>query len=476
MRRRAFRTRVEVVAVSCVLMSMLVAATPVRAYAGPLGPAAVRLVKLSADPFANDGDQHHTEVEPDSSAFGATIVAAFQSGRSYYGGSSDIGWATSTNRGGTWSHGFLTGLTKRAGGRKYDWVSDPAVAYDARHGVWLISSLALTATHPMQPTAPALLVSRSTNGGTTWSRHPVTAVTGSSLDKDWIACDTTTRSPFYGHCYMEYSDVTARVLRMVTSTDGGQTWHQASAPSCAVVGGVPVVEPNGTVVVPIHSNGGRCPDQIEAFVSTDGGKRFTGPYKIATTIPIGGSPGTHHIDAGFLRSGDLPSATIGRSGRVYVTWSDCRFRAHCASNDLVMSSSTDGQHWTAVSPIRIPGASRTSDDVIPALAADPSVSNGPAHLALTYYAYRTADCGPSSCQLDVALITSDDAGTTWTRPTVLAGPMNLTWLANTTQGRMVGDYISTSYSGGVPVPVFALARKPNGRGVFDESMYTARTF
>jgi Neuraminidase (sialidase) len=263
---------------------------------------------------------------------------------------------------------------------------------------------------------------------------------------------------------VEYSDVVAGVLRMVTSADGGQTWHQATAPRCPVVGGVPVVQPNGTVVVPIHSNGGRCGDQIEAFVSTDGGTTYHGPYKIATTVPTGGSPGTHHI-----------AATVGSSGRVYVTWSDCRFRANCGTNDLVMSTSTDGQRWTPVSRIRIPGESRTVDHFIPGLAADPSVSNGPAHLALVYYDYPIADCSASSCLLDVAMTTSADAGTTWTRPTTLAGPMKPEWLANTDQGRMVGDYISTSYSGGVPFPMFAVARRPNGRGVFDESIYTART-
>jgi len=475
MRRRALRARL-IVAGSCLVISMFVATIPASAFEAQVPHTAVQLVQLSADPFANDGDQHHTQVEPDSSAFGSTIVTVFQSGRSYYGGSSDIGWATSTNRGATWSHGFLVGLTKRASGRKYDWVSDPAVAYDVRHGVWLISSLALTSSRPMQPTAPAVLVSRSTNGGTSWSRHPVTAVTGTSLDKDWISCDTAPQSPFYGNCYMEYSDVAAGVLRMVTSTDGGQTWRQAAAPRCAVVGGVPVVQPNGTVVVPIHSNGGTCGDQIEAFVSTDGGTRYTGPYKIATTVPAGGLPGTHHIDAGFLRSGDLPTATVGRSGRVYVAWSDCRFRANCATNDLAMSSSIDGRHWTPVSRIRIPGESRTADHFIPGLAADPSVSNGPAHLALAYYDYPIADCSASSCLLNVAMITSADAGATWTRPTMLAGPMKVAWLANTDQGRMVGDYISTSYSGGIPFPMFALARPPNGRGVFDESMYTVRTY
>src|SRR5207249_1179771 len=105
------------------------------------------LVQISTDPFTNTSSQHETEVEPDTFAFGSTIVAAFQTGRFTDGGSSDIGWATSTNSGGTWTHGFLPGLTPYSGGGSFDRVSDPAVAYDARHNVWLINSLPLVSTN-----------------------------------------------------------------------------------------------------------------------------------------------------------------------------------------------------------------------------------------------------------------------------------------------------------------------------------------
>jgi hypothetical protein len=50
--------------------------------------------------------------------------------------------------------------------------------------------------------------------------------------------------------------------------------------------------------------------------------------------------------------------------------------------------------------------------------------------------------------------------------------MSLSWLADTTGGRMVGDYISTSFtSDGLAHGVFAVGNPPLG-GVFDEAMYT----
>ena len=54
---------------------------------------------ISNDPYTNtNGDgQHKTQVEPDSFAFGNTIVGTFQTGRFINGGgASNIAWASST--------------------------------------------------------------------------------------------------------------------------------------------------------------------------------------------------------------------------------------------------------------------------------------------------------------------------------------------------------------------------------------------
>ncbi len=49
--------------------------------------------------------------------------------------------------------------------------------------------------------------------------------------------------------------------------------------------------------------------------------------------------------------------------------------------------------------------------------------------------------------------------------------MNLAWLANTTSGYMVGDYISTSFSNGKAYPLFLTASAPNGAQL-NESLFT----
>src|SRR3954469_2339661 len=113
-----------------------------------LAPAAeAAVMSITTDPFtqatcrASSTTNHQTLVEPDSFAKGSTIVAAYQVGRIYDGGACATGFATSTNNGASWTRGLLPGITKWAGGGRNDRATDASVAYDARHNVWLASSL-----------------------------------------------------------------------------------------------------------------------------------------------------------------------------------------------------------------------------------------------------------------------------------------------------------------------------------------------
>jgi hypothetical protein len=418
---------------------------------GGTASANVALTQVSSDPFTNSTSQHRTQVEPDTFAYGSTIVSAFQTGRFNDGGASDTCFATSTNGGSTWTQGCLPGVTKFQGGGPYDRVSDAAVAYDARHNVWMISSLALTDTAGVS--GAAVVTSRSTNGGLTWS-NPVTTATGGNLDKNWIACDNTATSPYYGNCYTEFDDNGAgNAIKMAASSNGGTSWTVKSAGSTGL-GGQPVVRPNGTVLVPYESNNG----QIRSFRSVDGGATWRASVLVATV--------QEHTVAGNLRTSALPSAEIDSAGTAYVVWQDCRFQSGCPANDIVMSKSTSETTWGSVTRVTSDGG----DHFIPGIGVDITTSGAAARLALTYYRYPTASCTAATCQLTVGYTSSTNGGTSWSAPTQLAGPMNLSWIANTTQGRMVGDYISTSIVGGRAWPVIAVATAPSG-STFNENMY-----
>src|SRR6266508_497155 len=109
----------------------------VLVWASAPASADVALTPISADPFTNTDAQHRTQVEPDTFQFGTTIVSAVQTGRIFGGGSSDIGVATSNDNGVTWTRSFLPGITVNLGGGQFTAGSDPAVAFNRRHNVWL---------------------------------------------------------------------------------------------------------------------------------------------------------------------------------------------------------------------------------------------------------------------------------------------------------------------------------------------------
>jgi hypothetical protein len=432
--------------------------------------AAVTLTRVSVDPFSNSTSQHATEVEPDTFAFGSTVLATYQVGRFFNGGASDIGWARSSDGGSTWDvSSFLPGLTFNAGAfadpnSPYERVSDPSVAYDAKHHVWMISSI------PLLPSTsvPTIFVSRSTDGGATFDTPveippPARKV---DLDKNWTVCDNHPASPFYGNCYTEFDNFGQGDLEyMSTSSDGGATWSQPVSPAGSPkgLGGQPVVRPNGTVIVPFESLRGT----IASFRSTNGGQTWS---KEVTVSKI-----RFHGVAGDLRTSPLPTAEIDAAGRAFVAWEDCRFEPKCAANDIVFSTSTDGLSWSAVRRIPLDPVGSGVDHFIPGLAVDPVTSGAGTHLALTYYYYPTADCTEATCDLDVGYASSPDAGQTWSAPTQLAGPMSLTDIADTSQGPMVGDYISTSFNAaGTAATVFAIGL-PHTGNAFDEGMWAPST-
>jgi len=411
--------------------------------------------QLSQDTFTNGSSQHMTEVEPGAFAYGPVIVAAFQVGRISSGGGADIGWATSLNGGISWTNGYLPGLTQWEGGGPNSAASDAAVAYDAKHGKWLICTL------PIGNNFDTVAVSRSSDG-IHWD-NPIYVINNQDADKNWIACDNTATSPYYGNCYVEWDNPdVGDLLYMSTSTDGGLTWGppKTTAGNDYGIGGNPLVQPNGNVVVPFADfNGG-----MSAFMSINGGQSWNRAVSIASA--------PSHGEAGDLRSAGLPSAAIDGAGTVYTSWSDCSFESNCTANDIVYSSSTDGVHWT--SKVRIPSDPIGSgvDHFINGMGIDIRTSGTSAHMAMTYYYYPVSNCG-NSCQLYAGFSLSNDGGQTWSAGRQLSPSMQLNWLPNTFSGRMVADYVATVYpAGGRAFPIYAIAFAPQS-GLYQQAIYSA---
>jgi hypothetical protein len=398
--------------------------------------------RLSVDPSTNPSGQHETAVEPADAAWGSTVVATYQVGRFGTGGASFIGFAISSDAGRTWTRGLLPEVTvesKPPGPERA--ASDPTVAYDATHGVWLIAALTL------EQGGSRVMVARSTDG-VHWSA-PVTAATGPALDKEWLSCDNGTSSPYHGRCYALYTDDEKNITVSQSSDDGGATWSTPVRASGVLVGTQPEVLPDGTLVTIAGNYTGRqaLTGSIESLRSTDGGATFT-RTTLASLTSANNDP---------MRAISLPSLAIDGAGKLYASWADCRFRPSCSANDIVVSNSNDGLTWTAPARVPLAPVSSSLDAMIPGLGADPA---HPGHLALVYAYYTAGSCAKGSCTLGVSVVQSPDGGASWTKPLQLdAEPMHMTWLPQA-EGRMVGDYFAAAFAGDRVVPVFTLAIAP----------------
>jgi hypothetical protein len=410
--------------------------------------------RLSVDTYVNADSQHESAVEPDSFAYGGTVVAVFQVGRRQDGASSNIDSAMSADGGRTWQRGTLPGLTVNAQPPGEDTAaSDPVVAYDAAHGVWLTASLTIVRG------SSTIFVSRSTDG-VHWSM-PVDVATAPILDKEWIVCDNGEASPFRGRCYMEYTDDVKNTVVSQSSDDGGFTWTLPSRATSILVGTQPVVLPNGTLVVVAGDyNGAKALNgTMVAIRSTDGGATFT-RVNIAELRSRDSAP---------MRAIALPSLDVDTAGTIYATWHDCRFRPGCTQNDMVITTSTDGITWAAPTRIPVVPAASSASIFISGLAADPAQ---PGRLGLVYAYYLAGSCD-TSCLLGIGFTTSQNGGRTWAAARQLhAQPIQMSWLPQADGGRMVGDYFSTSFVGTRVVPVFGLATSPL-KGRFRSAIFAA---
>jgi hypothetical protein len=310
----------------------------------------------------------------------------------------------------------------------YKFTGDPSIAFDDE-GVAYLATLADGGNN-----TPDVVVSRSADGGITWSTpvlvaagkgsffgrsifhdHPVLAAWGDgNVIVTWIKYVIGNRAA---------SLVTVPLVDAV-SHDGGRTWSgineiSGSAPSCMGLaaehscdqtwGNAPAVSPTGDIVVSFYDTYLYAPDG-----STNLGRNTHYAVRVdPQTGALAGGPSTIGLAYDGIVEGDFPVSVDGRQ-----TLHDSEFR-------LLMQGNT---------------------------AADPTDSTGQ-HFAVVWFDDRNAslpvDSDPyeAATNSDVIVSQSFDGGQTWSTPVAIAqaGDQFMPWAAYDSSGKLRVGYFDRSY-------------------------------
>jgi hypothetical protein len=293
---------------------------------------------------------------------------------------------------------LIPGVEHLTGG-PYDAGGDPAVAFDSSGNVFY-AGLGFNRT-----SAPnTVTVSRGTFDGAgqlSWSAPTFINQTTSPAtlnDKEWIAVDRNSASPFRDRIYVTWTRFlfnahngayTQSPIFFASSSDGGRTFTTPKAISGNVLysqGSRPVVGPDGSLYV-FWDGATRLSTSDSTWVvkSTDGGATWGKPVQIA---PLNDSEPLANT---LFRVNSFPAGAAAPDGDVYATWT-----TETADGSVAMwsKSTNGGSTWTPPArvfppatrnpvgypvtqpssgqPLNAPTPAGLVEDVFPAVAVSPS--------------------------------------------------------------------------------------------------------
>lgn len=360
----------------------------------------------------------HSEVEPwidVNPTDPSNVVGIFQQDRWSNGGARGLVSSVSFDAGATWQLVPIPEVSLCTGGI-FDRSTDPWVTFSPDG---TLHQLALSFNDVAPPFDArdfdhALLASRSTDGGLTWS-DPVPVIREADAnvfnDKQSITADPHDSDFVYAvwdRLVFPTSERASVVAGFVTfsfrgpayfarSTDGGVTWEPAReifdpGQQNQTIGNQIVVLPNGDLidVFDLIRNFSNAPPgrglHVALLRSTDRGVTWSRRPIVVSRL---GTIGVTDPESGDdVRTGDIiPDVAVDpASGRLYAVWQDARFNGG-AADAIAFSQSTDGGFtWSA--PVKV-NATPTTVPVGNQQAFTPSVHvAADGTVAVTYYDFR----------------------------------------------------------------------------------------
>jgi len=399
------------------------------------------------------------------------LVGVWQQDRWSTGGANGLLTGVSRDGGRTWTRTFAH-FSRCAGGNPtnngdYERASDPWVSF-GRTGTLHQISLSFDDSDANN----AVLVSRSLDGGNTWS-EPTVLIRDTSFDafndKESITADPQRA----GYAYAVWDRLSGLTNPDTTqtfgptwfarTTDDGAHWEPAhiiydpGSDSQTIANQIAVLA-NGDLVnvmtVLLHESTPVPIVNVAVLLSHDKGASWSAPITVNSLQSVG------IVDvktAERVRTGDIiPSIAADRNedhgrGGVYVVWQDARFSAGKRDGIVISKSSDGGQTWSA--PVQVNKAPQTQ-----AFTAAVTVGeNGT--VAVSYYDFRKDNADPTVLLTNYWLATSANGGAAWHEQS-LSDSFDMR-TAPVAGGFFVGDYEGLDHAGEAFIPFFVAANSGN---------------
>ena len=442
----------------------------------------------------------NSEVEPWVDANPASpnnIVAFWQQDRWSDGGSRGLVAGVTFDGGISWTSVPIPGITRCSGG-SFERATDPWLSF-APDGTLHQISLALDIDPPEDRPGGngqnALLVSRSTTGGLTWSA-PITIIADDNPrflnDKQSITADPTDRNLVYAVWDRLKSstgniinpervpgDLSFKGAAMFTrTTDGGLTWEPARVlydPGAIsqTIGNQLLVAPDGTLVaffdeiLGTRNSAGPGSFNLSLKRSFDKGVTWLphGPaIRTNKLLPSGTiTPDLHRA----IRDGALlfDVAVDSDSGDLYAVWQDARFSGNF--DEVAFSRSTDGG-LTWSTPTKVNRTPVNTTNPLRQQAFLPSVAvTADGTVVVTYYDFRNdGSVGELADHFAVHCHAPCPGGSSFGNEVRLTDTSFDILNAPVARGLFLGDYVGLAASGTDALAVFTMPQASDKSSVF----------
>ena len=393
--------------------------------------------------FVNAEVEPHLAVDPRDPNH---LVAAWQQDRWSDGSSRGDLAAASFDGGATWSASPLPFSVCAGGtaadGTDYARATDPWVAFGADGAVYAIG-VATIGPAFAPASASAVLVSRSADGGRSWSPAATIARDVGALfnDKETVSGDPLDGRFVYA-VWDRVDSASSGASVFSRSTDGGSTWEAPRpifdpGPGAQTIGNLVRVLPDGTLVdlyVRLVGDENRVTaSSVEVIRSSDRGLTWSAPVVVSAYRALGASdPATGHP----IRDGSvLAQMAVAPDGSLDIVWQDARFTG--LRDGIALARSTDaGRTWSQ--PVRVNADSAKA-------AFTPQVDvRADGTIGVSYFVL-TGDASSIGVPVERRVAASID-GSTWTE-TAAGAPFDLSTAPLAGGAYFLGDYMGLGDSG-----------------------------